>query len=242
MATWIAHLRIAENLLERIPGLNPGQFAIGNIAPDSGIPDDDWERFNPPPEVTHFKRNKSVHKDIADLDFYRGYLAAISPKDTSRFSFRLGYFLHLVTDNLWTVRVGKPTAERFPKQFAADDKFIWEIKKDWYGLDHIYVRTHPDCLYWRLFLDAQLATIDLDFLPPAAVTRHLDFVKKYYQMENDEIQEMITRPKMYLSKEEMDEFVEDASKQLFAIYQILWPTPPVLDGISSSLALLVLDK
>jgi hypothetical protein len=40
MATWIAHLRLAENLLERIPGLDEAQFAIGNVAPDSGIPDE----------------------------------------------------------------------------------------------------------------------------------------------------------------------------------------------------------
>ena len=40
MATWIAHLRIAENLLELIPNLDAGQFAIGNIAPDAGIPDE----------------------------------------------------------------------------------------------------------------------------------------------------------------------------------------------------------
>ena len=249
MATWIAHLRITENLLERIPGLDPGQFAIGNIAPDSGIPDENWEKFNPPPDVTHFKRSKSVHKDIADLDFYRDYLAKIQPDDTPRFSFRLGYFFHLITDNLWTIQVGKPTQERFPEQFAADDKFIWEVKKDWYGLDHIYVREHPNCLYWRVFLDAKPfdsaqdrpASSDLAFLPPEAITRHLGFVKKYYQMEDDEIKEMMTRPKKYLSKEEMDRFVEDATEQILRIYQILWPTPPALDGISSSLELLTLD-
>jgi len=252
MATWIAHLRIADNLLNLIPNLDPGQFAIGNIAPDSGIPDKDWGKFDPPPEVTHFKRSKSVHKDIADLDFYRDYLADVSPEDTGHFSFRLGYFFHLITDNLWTIQVGIPTQERFPEQFAENDKFIWEVKKDWYGLDHIYVREHPDCLYWRVFLDAEPfdaappggdrqdkpASADLDFLPPEAIDRHLGFVKKYYQMEDDEIKEMITRPKRYLSKEEMNEFVENASGQLFSIYQILWPTPPALDGIATSLKLL----
>ena len=238
MATWIAHLRIAENLLERIIDLDPGQFAIGNIAPDSGIPDEKWEKFNPPPDVTHFKRSKSVHKDIADLDFYRDYLAKIPPDDIPRFSFRLGYFFHLITDNLWTIQVGKPTQERFPEQFAADDKFIWEVKKDWYGLDHIYVREYPDCLYWRIFLAANPASADLAFLPPEAITRHLGFVKKYYQMEDDEIKEMMKRPKGYLSKEEMDYFVEDAAEQIFRIHQILWPKPPALDGVTSSLDLL----
>jgi hypothetical protein len=237
MATWIAHLRIAENLLESIPALDAGQFAIGNIAPDSGIPDENWEKFKPPPQVTHFKRSKSVHKDIADLDFYQGYLADVSPRDTFRFSFRLGYFFHLITDNLWTIRVGKPTNERFADRFAADDKFIWEVKKDWYGLDHIYVREHPDCLYWRTFLKAEPASAELDFLPPEAITRHLTLIKNYYQMEDEEIREMMTRPKNYLSKSEMDDFVEAATEHIHAIYQMLWPTPPSLDGYSSALEL-----
>jgi len=237
MATWIAHLRIAENLLERIPELDPGQFAIGNVAPDSGIPDEKWEKFNPPPEVTHFKRSKSVHKDIADLDFYREYLAEIQPADTQRYSFRLGYFFHLITDNLWTIKVGKPTNERFAEQFAADRKFIWEVKKDWYGLDHIYVRKHPDCLYWRVFLDSVPASANLDFLPPQALPRQLRHIKSYYQLDDDEIQDMMTRPKVYLPKDEMDRFVADATQQIYDVYQLLWPTPPELDGKASALEL-----
>ena len=237
MATWIAHLRIAENLLACIPNLNPGQFAIGNLAPDSGIPDENWEEFNPPPEVTHFKRSHSVHKDIADLDFYRGYLADVPPDDTGRYSFRLGYFFHLITDNLWTLDVGLPTSERFAGQFAADKSFIWEVKQDWYGLDHIYVREYPESLYRRIFLDAQPASADLDFLPPQALPRQLRHIKSFYQRDDEETQAMMSRPMIYLSKEEMDRFVADATTRIFRIYQILWPTPPVLDGKSSALEL-----
>ena len=237
MATWIAHLRIAENLLERIPNLDPGQFAIGNVAPDSGIPDKKWEKFDPPPEVTHFKRSKSVHKDIADLEFYRGYLADISPNDTGRYSFRLGYFFHLITDNLWTLDVGRPASEHWAKQFAADRKFIWEVKKDWYGLDHLYVRGHPECLYWRIFLDAEPASADLDFLPSEALSRQLKHIKSYYQLNDDEIQDMMMRPKKYLSKEEMDRFVDASTERIHAIYRLLWPTPPALDGHFSALEL-----
>jgi hypothetical protein len=237
MATWIAHLRIAENLLARIPGLDPGQFAIGNIAPDAGIPDEKWEKFNPPPEVTHFKRSQSVHKDIADLDFYRGYLADISPVDTDCYSFRLGYFFHLITDNLWTLDVGKPTTERFAGQFAADKSFIWEVKEDWYGLDHIYVREHPDSLYWRVFLDAVPASAELDFLPPQALPRQLRHIKSFYQRDDDEIKAMLARPMIYLSKDSMDRFVNDATERIHAIYQLLWPTPPALEGKFSALEL-----
>jgi len=237
MATWIAHLRIADNLLDRIPGLDPGQFAIGNVAPDSGIPDKNWEKFEPPPQVTHFKRSASVHKDIADLDFYRGYLADISPDDTPRFSFRLGYFFHLITDNLWTVKVGKPTSERWAEQFAADKKFIWEVKEDWYGLDHIYVREHPGCLYWRVFLESEPASADLDFLPPQALSRQLKHIKSYYQLDDDEIRAMMARPMVYLPEEKMNSFVVYATERIHAIYKTLWPTPPILNGKYSALEL-----
>ena len=237
MATWIAHLRIAENLLEHIYGLEPGQFAIGSVAPDSGIPDEDWEKFTPPPEVTHFKRSKSVHKDIADLDFYREHLAEISPDATERFSFRLGYFFHLITDNLWTIEVGKPTQERYGDEFATDRKFIWEVKLDWYGLDQIYVREHPDSLFWPSFLDVEPASADLDFLPPEALPHQLKHIKSFYQRDDDEIKTMMARPMEYLPKSEMDRFVEDTSERLLKIYQFLWPNPPALDGKVSALEL-----
>lgn len=237
MATWIAHLRIAENLLGRIPGLHPGQFAIGNIAPDSGIPDEKWEKFDPPPEVTHFKRSKSVHKDIADLDFYRDYLAIYPPNNVGRFSFRLGYFFHLITDNLWTIEIGRPTSERWVEQFAADKKFIWEVKQDWYGLDQIYVREHPDSLFWRVFLDAKPASAGLDFLPPQALARQLKHIKTFYQRDDDEIKAMMARPMIYLSKAEMDRFVVNATERIYDIYQKLWPIPPAFVGKSSALEL-----
>jgi hypothetical protein len=235
MATWIAHLRIAENLLADIPNLDAAQFAIGNGAPDSGIPDEKWEKFEPPPEVTHYKRSDSVHKDIADLDFYRGYLADISLQDILRFSFRLGYFFHLITDNLWTILVGKPTEAQYSEHFAADKDFIWEVKKDWYGLDQTYVRTHPDCLFWRVFLDARPDPADLDFLPPEALSRQLEYIKTFYQRRDEKIDEMCARPMIYLSAASMDSFVLEATDRIEKIFHTLWPVPPALSGLYTSL-------
>ncbi len=237
MATWIVHLRIAENLLNLIPDLDAGQFAIGNIAPDSGIPDEKWEKFEPPPEVTHFKRNDGVHKDLADLDFYRGYLANLPRGETGRFSFRLGYFFHLITDNLWTIHIGKPTQARYPEQFAADKNFIWEVKEDWYGLDQRYVREHPDCIFWRVFLDTEPDSVDLDFLPPEALRHQLAHIKSYYQRRDKEIDAMCVRPFIYLSQTKMDDFVALSTRRLHGIYQCLWPHPPALNGLMSALDL-----
>ena len=77
MASWIVHLRIAERILENIDGLDDGKFAIGNIAPDSGIPDDNWENIDPPVAVTHFQAKDRAYFDFEDLRFYQRYLASI---------------------------------------------------------------------------------------------------------------------------------------------------------------------
>ena len=235
MATWIVHLRIAENLLAHIPALDAAQFAIGNVAPDSGLPDEKWEKFEPPPKVTHFKRSDSVHKDLADLDFYRGYLALVSPQDVLRFSFRLGYFFHLITDNLWSDLVGKPTMEKYAEQFAANKDFIWEVKEDWYGHDHLYIRSHPDCLFWRVLLNAEPVEMDLDFLPLSALLHQLNHIKTYYQRRDAEVEKMCSRPMIYLSADRMDAFVLEATHRIQRIYHALWPVPPVLDDRHTSL-------
>jgi hypothetical protein len=238
LATWIAHLRLAENLLERLPGLDAAQFALGNIAPDSGIPDEKWEKFDPPVTVTHFQNPDSDFKGNHDLDFFRLYLAETAPQDSGRFSFRLGYFFHLATDNLWSQMVGQPTKARFHEQFAANPKFIWEVKEDWYGLDFIYIRDHPQSLFWRVFLDAQPDGFDLDFLPKHALEHQLKHIKIFYQRQDDEIQAAYKRPYTYLSQAEVDFFIAESTDRLFRIYHTLWPTPPDLTGKFSALELL----
>ncbi len=68
MGTWIGHLRIAENLLAVLPHLDEVAFAFGSLAPDSGVPNEDWSQFDPPKEVTHFLRPGEDEGRIKDLE------------------------------------------------------------------------------------------------------------------------------------------------------------------------------
>ena len=239
MCTWIGHLRIAEELLTRIPGLDAAQFAIGNVAPDSGIPDAERKSFDPPVEVTHFQPANVASRDHRDLDFYRRYLREIDPvNDHLRFSFRLGYFFHLVTDNLWSLRVGRPTKQKFPEQFAADSDFIWTVKDNWYGLDFLHLRANPASIFWRIFLDAEPVAADLDFLPPQALSQQLAYIKEYYQRTDADIQTMIDAPYIYFTAEEMDRFIDEISRDLHFIYQALWNEHRDVTNLHTSVLLL----
>lgn len=79
------HLRSAENLLEKIHGLLPAPFAVGNIAPvilrprfsrpqddnlpDSGIPDEKRGTFTPSTAVTHSGKASPAEREIAFSNF-----------------------------------------------------------------------------------------------------------------------------------------------------------------------------
>ncbi len=238
MATWITHLRIAENLLNLLPNLDPGLFAVGNIAPDSGIPDEKWENFTPPPWVTHFGSEGNSNRPLADLEFYRRYLLPLRGKDNPEFvSFRLGYFFHILTDNMWSSKIGNPTQEKYEEQFAAEKDFIWEVKKDWYGLDFIYVRDHPESLFWRVFLSTRADTGGLEFLPLEAVRQRVAYIQQDYQRTDDGVQRAYHRPYIYLSKAEMDAFVEESTSLISRIYQYLWIDHGTTDNCFSALEL-----
>ncbi|HEY2979966.1 MAG TPA: hypothetical protein VGJ22_02190 [Anaerolineales bacterium] len=242
MATWIGHLRIAENLLYRIDGLHAAQFAIGNLAPDSGIPmDANREKFDPPKEVTHFlQEGGDTEGDIHDLIFFRNYLAGLNMlEDNSRFSFRLGFFFHLLVDILWAQRVWRPTRDRFREEIDKEkERMAGEIKGDWYGLDFLYVRSHPSSLFWRVFLDAKPLAADLDFLPVEALNQQLAYIKDYYQRRDEEIETMINVPYIYLSEAGMDRFVEEAAADLYHIYCLLWQEGVDTSSHKSALGLL----
>jgi hypothetical protein len=224
MATWIAHLRLAENLLEMIEGLDAPSFALGNIAPDSGIPDEKWENFTPPKEVSHFiVPTEEDAWRIVDLEFFRRYLMPSVPFASEKEALFLGYFFHLVTDNLWNRWIVRPTVERFKAEFEADRRFMWEVKRDWYGLDFVYLHEHPDSLFYKVFLDCEYdVDCGLDFMPAEGLRRQLNYIKNLYQDREKMDHALNERPDIYLTKPEMDRFVESATRRLEQVYRLLW--------------------
>jgi hypothetical protein len=197
-------------LAEEDSRLLASPFAVGNIAPGSGIPDEKWEKFTPPTEVTHFQAPEGCAHSSDDLGFFRQYLAD-PESDKEKFSFRWGYFCHLATDNLWSLRFARPTLERYKLQFDADPGFIWEVKKDWYGLDFVYVRSHPASLYWRVFLNCDYTVNYLEVLLPEGVRQRIEYIKTYYRRRDAETDEIFSRKRVFLTQAEVDAFVEEAT-------------------------------
>lgn len=239
MATWIGHLRIAENIYSQIPNLDETAFTFGNIAPDSGIPNADWTRFDPPKEVSHFLASREKGEmGVEDLEFYRAYLANPAlRKDGSLYSFLLGYYIHLLCDRLAMIKVGLPSLEAYADLFAQKSEAeSWDlIKNDWYGLDQLYVRDHPRCLFWRVFLTAPIPLSPLPFVRQEAFNHQIAYIRDFYSHPSTDW--VLDRRYPYLSKVSMDLFVDQSSCLVLKVLARL-DTRPELDGRHSGLEFL----
>ena len=237
MGTWISHLRIAENLLQHFPEVDEVTFTFGNLSPDSGIPNADWTEFDPPKEVTHFLRKGEEEYAIHDLVFYRQYLADIKPADDIQlYSFRLGYFFHLICDIMWAKRIVAATRQQFKELFQKDKKkAVSLVKDDWYGLDQLYVRNHPEHIFWRVIMTNSYPPSYLPFIKVEALHHQYDHIRKFYSAQED--QWFLSIPYQYLNETMMTRIVNESTEAILIVYENI-KTLKNLDGLESSVNLL----
>ena len=115
---------------------------MGNIAPDSGEPvDGNWSVFKPSTDISHWKSEGLPRSEHAGK-FRDMYLAVVGDIDST--AFYLGYYTHLLTDFIWSRDIFLPQQKQYAKEFEQDPKFIWQIKRDMYDLDHLYYKEHPN--------------------------------------------------------------------------------------------------
>jgi hypothetical protein len=233
MGTWISHLRVAESLLPHFPGLDEVTFAFGNLSPDSGIPNADWTEFDPPKEVTHFLRKGEGEHDIHDLVFYEQYVANLKPEDDIElYSFRLGYFFHLICDILWARRIVTATRRDFKELFEINPKeAVGIVKDDWYGLDQLYVRDHPENLFWRVILPSPDPPSYLPFVKNEALHHQYAHIRKYYSQPKD--QWFLSLPYHYLNEKTMTRMVNDSIEAVLLVHEKLRCTGNLADLKSS---------
>lgn len=214
MASWMVHLRIADKLLDQIPDLSPVEFIVGNIAPDSGVPNEDWSAFTPNTTISHFKTqgNKADPQAFAAKYFTPGLRAEYS---TRQYAFYLGYLTHLITDVLWVRDVYAPAKVKFPELKAElGDNFIWKMKEDWYDLDFKYLRDHPGFRSFRVYLGAEgFVNEFMDEFSPDAFDNRREYITGWYLAGKDGLD----REYPYLSETEMNAFVEASTNEILDI-------------------------
>ena len=204
MATWGLHMRIAEMILNQGFDLDEEYFVVGNIGADCGVPNEDWSQFTPHTNISHWSTGgkSGIQEDkFIEANFTRELI------DSKEKSFLIGYYVHLLTDKIFT-RLIKNKKENDPSYapWKNDPKFIWTIKEDWYDLDHKYFRDNPDNIFHRTFQYVQEFPDFMDYYPTGAVQRQVEYITQYYLNPTDNLD----REYIYLSEQEMELFLKEA--------------------------------
>lgn len=212
MATWITHLRIAQIILEQMPCLDAEAFMVGNIAPDSGVPNADWSAFTPPSSVSHFDESYDRKSGAARYEAEHMRPEQIAGYDLQALSFHLGYICHLMTDALWRERIALPSQEKFRQLFEEEGGSAWwKLKKDWYDLDFLYLRQHPEFAAWRIYSGAKgFHNRYLDIFPAEAFELRRKYITGFYGEDRGDLD----RDYPYLPKADMDAFVPGAAENI----------------------------
>ena len=215
MASWMIHLRIADALLMRLHRIDETAFVMGNIAPDSGVPNADWSEFHPSKATTHFYQNTESGRRIDVEAFCKRYFneSLISAYNRKEYSFFLGYYLHLLTDVRWSETILSKLKTDYPEAYAQDKKkLINAAKEDWYDLDFLYLETHPNFRAFSLYENAVgFDNVFMDIFSRDAFDNRRRYICGFYHSEEHG---NLTREYKYLTREQADAFVTDTSKWL----------------------------
>ena len=170
--------------------------------------------------------------------FIRKYVQSVDRTQSSEiYSFLLGYFIHLVSDHLWADKIGKASKGAYASLFSSGSELnAWDtIKEDWYGLDQRYVRDHPNCMFWRVFLQAPIPSSPLPFVRQEAFEHQVAYIRDFYSHPSDEW--VLDRPYPYLNETSMSRYVDGTCNSILKILR-LFSAGPAPEGIASATLLL----
>jgi hypothetical protein len=215
LATWLAHLRIAEKVKERIPGISMPYLMIGSIAPDSGYPDETFRNYDPPKEITHFTLKEEGDKKKIDLDaFYEKYLSPskiFTRSDNTR-SFLWGYYFHLIADSIWIEKYLLPNKKLYDEENHEDKDFISVMREEIYALDFLYLQEKGN----GLIENFKNIKPDLNFFnefKPSYIYECQQKIVDYYEKDHY----TLDRDYKFYSLDKIEEFINEATQKCIEI-------------------------
>lgn len=211
MATWMVHFRIAENLLNLGITTTENEFVVGNIGPDCGLPDKESNSFVPPKQITHFKVDNKINaSSFIEQYLERDDINFMNPK----FSFYLGYYVHLLTDLEWSKLHAEKKKEPIYQKILGTADYASIIKRDWYGVDFVYLKENNDNIFNRVFQSIKEFPDYLDFFPANQISIQINRITEFYLGSSFNFVLDPTYKFEYLTPDEADHFVEAATKKI----------------------------
>ncbi len=215
MASWMVHLRVADKLLDCLADISFREFVMGNIAPDSGLPNEDWTAYFPDKRTSHFQVQGPDGRERIQIESFvdQYFTPALRQGYTKeQYAFFLGYLTHLLTDVEWARCICLPCMDKHMEEQLEDKhKFLWAMKADWYDLDFLYFKKHPDFRAFHIYENAQgFVNTYMDIFAEDAFDRRRGDIAGFYRGGRDNLE----REYPYLTEGEADAFVGECAEAI----------------------------
>lgn len=205
MATWIVHLRIADKLIEKYDISHKEEFIVGSVSPDCGYGvKDSYGEFTPPPEVTHWAPN-GVKKHCRCKDFSDTYLNG--KEKNSNYYFYLAYYVHLLTDIMWSSMIYLPTRIKYADEYEKNPQYLKIIKQDWYDLDFRFLAKSPDFDTYEILKKCRTVKDYLPYYEENQLSAQVSFIADFYADYNSRNTD---REYPFLNEDDVNEFIDSA--------------------------------
>ena len=137
---------------------------------------------------------------------------------------------------MWAKRIVGATKLQFKELFEKDRKqAVSLIKGDWYGLDQLYVRDHPEHIFWRVIMANPFPPSYLPFVKDKALHQQYDHIRKFYSEQEDKW--FLSIPYQYLNETTMTRIVNDSVEAVLIVSKKIKDLKD-FDGLLSSVSLL----
>ena len=207
MATWTVHLRIAQNFLDTLSFLDEKEFIAGSLAPDCGYKNI-GSGFTPPPTVTHFS-DTGMKNDCNYKAFAKEFLQ--NSKSKKEYSFYLGYYIHLLTDILWSFNIYMPTYDMYCADLKNNPEFIKKIKADWSLLDLKYYCANSSMSFFNILDNIKEIPDYMPFYEEGQLLQQIKEIANLYQSHKNQ---EIKKSTKYISDEKVSKFIQLAHETI----------------------------
>ena len=158
----------------------------------------------PPPRITHWTQDGD--KTFCDsAGFYNTYL-----KDRTKdapYYFYYGYYIHLITDILWSSCIHLPTKMKYHTEYESDPEYLNLIKQDWYDLDFKFLKEIPDFEPYDILCKNKKVEDYLPYYETGQLSKQIRFIADFYKDFSDTNPD---REYKFLTPADVDAFISIA--------------------------------
>ncbi|WP_156791458.1 hypothetical protein [Bacillus sp. SG-1] len=111
----------------------------------------------------------------------------------------------MVTDEEWLKLLERKKKEKAYQEILNTPEYSRLVKRDWYGLDFLYLKNRKDNIFWEEFQYITDFPEYLDIFPNGQTLKQIRNITKFYQSSTIPDDHNF----IYLNSKEVDVFIED---------------------------------